>query len=113
MSGPLALLDAGNDDPPQALPPFDDVYTSHAANVYRFCLSQLGGAEAATDVTQDAFIKAFSAYERVSPDPETTRTSDSQYVTLSPLPLLRFPVSVAPRSPSASCEGAESPWSRA
>ena len=25
MSGLLALLDAGNDDPPQALPPFDDV----------------------------------------------------------------------------------------
>jgi hypothetical protein len=24
MSGPLALFDAGNDDPPQALPPFDD-----------------------------------------------------------------------------------------
>ncbi len=47
MSGPLALLDAGDDDPPQALPPFDDVYTSHAANVYRFCLSQLGDAEAA------------------------------------------------------------------
>ena len=39
MSGPLALLDAGNDDPPQALPPFDDVYTSHAAKVYRFCFS--------------------------------------------------------------------------
>jgi RNA polymerase sigma factor (sigma-70 family) len=74
MSGPLALLDAGNDDPPQALPPFDDVYTSHAASVYRFCLSQLGGAETAADVTHDAFIKAFSAYERVAPDPETTRT---------------------------------------
>jgi RNA polymerase sigma factor (sigma-70 family) len=74
MSGPLALLDAGNDDPPQALPPFDDVYTSHASNVYRFCLSQLGDAETAADVTQDAFIKAFSAYERVAPDPDTTRT---------------------------------------
>ena len=74
MSRRLALLDAGNDDPPQAPPPFDDVYTSHAANVYRFCLSQLGDADTAADVTQDAFIKAFSAYERVSPDPETTRT---------------------------------------
>jgi len=74
MSGPLALLDAGNDDPPQGLPPFDDLYTSHAANVHRFCLSQLGDAEAAADVTHDAFIKAFSAYERVSPDPETART---------------------------------------
>jgi DNA-directed RNA polymerase specialized sigma24 family protein len=56
-----------HDDPPQVLPPFDDLYTSHAANVYSFCLSQLGGGEAAADVTQDAFIKAFSAYERVSP----------------------------------------------
>ena len=74
MSGPLALLDAGRDDPPRVLPPFDDLYTSHAANVHRFCLSQLGDAEAAADVTQDAFIKAFSAYERVSPDPETART---------------------------------------
>lgn len=74
MSEPLALLDAGNEDPPQALPPFDNVYTRHAANVYRFSLSQIGDAEAAADVTQDAFIKAFSAYERVSPDPETTRT---------------------------------------
>jgi RNA polymerase sigma-70 factor (ECF subfamily) len=74
MSGPLALLDAGDADPPPALPPFDDVYTSHAANVYRFCLSQLGDAETAADVTQDAFIKAFSAYERVAPDPDTTRT---------------------------------------
>ncbi len=74
MSGPLALLDAGNDDPPQVLPPFDDVYVAQSANVYRFCLSQLGDAAAAADVTQDAFIKAFSAYERVSPDPETART---------------------------------------
>jgi RNA polymerase sigma factor (sigma-70 family) len=57
-----------------ALPPFDDVYTSNAASVYRFCLSQLGNAEAAADATQDAFIKAFSAYERVSSNPETART---------------------------------------
>ncbi len=74
MSGPLALLDASSDDPPRVLPPFDDLYTSHSANVHRFCLSQLGDAEAAADVTQEAFIKAFSAYERVSPDPETART---------------------------------------
>lgn len=73
MSGPLAVLDAG-DDWPRAVPPFDDVYASHAANVHRFCLSQLGDADAAADVTHDAFIKAFSAYERVAPDPQTTRT---------------------------------------
>ena len=35
MTGPLVVLDPG-DDPPQALPPFDDVYASHAANVHRF-----------------------------------------------------------------------------
>jgi|SRR6266566_1823362 len=74
MSGPLALLDASSDDPSRVLPPFDDLYASHAANVDRFCLSQLGDAEAAADVTQEAFIKAFSAYERVSPDPQTART---------------------------------------
>jgi RNA polymerase sigma-70 factor, ECF subfamily len=74
MSRPLALLGARNDDQARVLAPFDDVYTSHAANVHRFCLSQLGNAETAADVTQDAFIKAFSAYHRVSPDPETTRT---------------------------------------
>ena len=35
---------------------------------------ELGNADTAADVTHDAFIKAFSAYHRVSPDPETTRT---------------------------------------
>jgi len=68
------LLGARNDNQARVLAPFDDVYTSHAANVYRFCLSQLSNAETAADITQDAFIKAFSAYHRVSPDPETTRT---------------------------------------
>ena len=56
------------------LPPFDDVYTSHAASVYRFCLSQLGDADAAADLTHDAFIKAFAAYERVRPDSASIRT---------------------------------------
>lgn len=70
----IALLDSHHDDPPKARPSFDDVYLVHAASVYRFCLSQIGQAEAAADVTHDAFIKAFAAYERVSPEPETTRT---------------------------------------
>jgi RNA polymerase sigma-70 factor (ECF subfamily) len=74
MSRSFALLGARNDDQDRVRPPFDDVYRSHAANVHRFCLSQLGNAETAADVTQDAFIKAFSAYDRVSPNPETTRT---------------------------------------
>ena len=47
---------------------------AHSASVYRFCLSQIGEAEAAADVTHEAFIKAFAAYERVLPDPETVRT---------------------------------------
>jgi RNA polymerase sigma-70 factor, ECF subfamily len=56
------------------LPPFDDVYTSYAASVYRFCLSQSGNADAAADLTQDAFVKAFVAYERVRPDTPSIRT---------------------------------------
>jgi RNA polymerase sigma factor (sigma-70 family) len=56
------------------LPPFDDVYATHAASVYRFCLSQLGDADTAADLTHDAFIKAFAAYKRVRPDSASIRT---------------------------------------
>lgn len=70
----IALLDSENDDPPQAQASFDGVYAAHSGSVYRFCLAQIGQAEAAADVTHEAFIKAFAAYDRVSPDPETTRT---------------------------------------
>src|ERR1700732_3125619 len=75
MTGPLVLLDP-DDDPPMTagLPPFDDVYATHAARVYRFCLSQLGDADAAPDLTPDPFIKAFAAYERVRPDSASIRT---------------------------------------
>lgn len=74
MSRPLVVPGAPDNDEDGRLAPFDDVYTRHSANVYRFCLSQLGNAEVAADVTQEAFIKAFSAYNRVSPDPGSTRT---------------------------------------
>jgi RNA polymerase sigma-70 factor (ECF subfamily) len=75
MTGPVVLVDPQDD--PQGmggLPAFDEVYASHAASVYRFCLSQVGDAYAAADLTQDAFIKAFAAYERVRPDRASIRT---------------------------------------
>lgn len=74
MTGPVVLLDP-EDDPPRiaALLAFDEVYASNAASVYRFCLSQVADAEAAADLTQDAF-KAFAAYERVRPDSASVRT---------------------------------------
>jgi len=75
MTGPLVLLDP-EDDPPRmaGLPPFDEVYATNAASVYRFCLSQVADAEAAADLTQDAFVKALAAYERVRPDRASIRT---------------------------------------
>jgi RNA polymerase sigma-70 factor (ECF subfamily) len=69
------LLDPQDDAPRMSgLPPFEDVYASNAASVYRFCLSQVGDADAAADLTHDAFIKAFAAYERVRPDTASRRT---------------------------------------
>lgn len=74
MTGPLVLLDPEDDAPKVAsLSPFDDVYASHAASVYRFCLSQSGADDAAADLTHDTFIKAFAAYERVRPDSASIR----------------------------------------
>ena len=68
----IVLLD-GSDYPPATPPPFDDIYVAHAAAVYRFCVSQVGDIDAAADITHDAFIKAFAAYQRVLPDAETVR----------------------------------------
>jgi RNA polymerase sigma-70 factor, ECF subfamily len=45
--------------------PFDQLYTSHVASVHRFCLSQVGDAAAAEDITHDTFIRAYAAYPRV------------------------------------------------
>jgi RNA polymerase sigma-70 factor, ECF subfamily len=53
---------------------FDDVYRLHAAAVHRFCLSQAGNRPLAEDLTHETFAKAFVAYERVRPDPASTRT---------------------------------------
>ena len=75
MTGSLVLLDPEDDAPRGAgLPAFDEVYASHASSVYRFCLSQMGDAEAAADLTHDAFVKAFAAYERARPDSASVRT---------------------------------------
>lgn len=54
--------------------PFEALYTSHVANVHRFCLSQVGEAAAAEDLTHDTFIRAHAAYHRVRPVDGTERT---------------------------------------
>ncbi len=75
MTGPLVLIDPEDDRPKVAsLPPFEEVYTRNAPSVYRFCMSQVADAEAAADLTHDAFVKAFAAYERVRPDSASIRT---------------------------------------
>jgi RNA polymerase sigma-70 factor, ECF subfamily len=57
-----------------ALPPFEQLYTSHVASVHRFCLSQVGEAAAAEDITHDTFIRAYAAYQRVRPAEGIART---------------------------------------
>jgi RNA polymerase sigma-70 factor (ECF subfamily) len=56
------------------LVPFEHLYTSHAAGVHRFCLSQVGDAGAAEDITHDTFIRAHAAYPRVQPAAGGERT---------------------------------------
>jgi RNA polymerase sigma-70 factor, ECF subfamily len=59
----------------QVMPlPFDQLYRSHAASVHRFCLSQVGDPSAAEDITQDTFIRAYAAYDRVQPVGGSERT---------------------------------------
>ncbi len=48
--------------------PFDDVYRSHAATVYRYCLSQVGSPHDAEDLASEVFVSAFREYERTRPD---------------------------------------------
>jgi hypothetical protein len=54
---------------------FDDLYSCHAGSVHRFCLSQVGDAALAEDLTHETFARAFAAHERVSPDPATVPLS--------------------------------------
>jgi RNA polymerase sigma-70 factor, ECF subfamily len=53
------------DDGPAALPSFDRVYREHAVRVYRYCLSQVGNASDADDLTAEVFAAAFAAYPSV------------------------------------------------
>jgi RNA polymerase sigma-70 factor (ECF subfamily) len=48
--------------------PFEQVYQRHVGPVYRFCLSQMGTASTAEDVTSDTFVAALAAYDRVRPE---------------------------------------------
>jgi RNA polymerase sigma factor (sigma-70 family) len=52
---------------------FDEVYRRHAADVFRFCLSQLGDRSEAEDVAADTFLAAFAAYARAAPDEDGVR----------------------------------------
>lgn len=47
---------------------FAEAYETHAAAVYRYCLSQLGDPAAAEDVAAEAFQNAFAAWPRLRED---------------------------------------------
>ncbi|HEV8562440.1 MAG TPA: sigma-70 family RNA polymerase sigma factor [Actinophytocola sp.] len=53
------------DDGPAALPSFERVYREYAIRVYRYCLSQVGNASDADDLTAEVFAAAFAAYPGV------------------------------------------------
>ena len=57
----------------RALVPFEEVYRRHAASVHRFCVSQVCDRAVAEDLTHEAFVRAFVAYERVGPDLDSVR----------------------------------------
>ena len=48
--------------------PFEEVYRRHVDDIYRFCLFQLRDPAEAEDVTADAFVSAFSAYQKSPPN---------------------------------------------
>jgi RNA polymerase sigma factor (sigma-70 family) len=56
-----------------AVTPFDEVYREHADAVFRFCVSQVRDPTVAEDVTGDVFASAFTAYQRVRPEPDGVR----------------------------------------
>jgi RNA polymerase sigma-70 factor, ECF subfamily len=47
--------------------PFEEVYRTHLARVYLFCLSQVRNTADAEDLAAEAFASAFAAYQRVRP----------------------------------------------
>lgn len=65
------MTDSGRETGERAADPlsFEVVYRTHAARIYRFCLSQLGDPAEAEDLAAEVFVSAFAAYERTRPDP--------------------------------------------
>jgi RNA polymerase sigma-70 factor (ECF subfamily) len=58
--------------PKPLLLPFEKVYELYGQRVFRFCLLQVGGDRPlAEDLSSEALMAAYRAYERVSPDAET------------------------------------------
>jgi RNA polymerase sigma-70 factor (ECF subfamily) len=53
--------------------PFEEVYRRHANDVYRFCLLQLREPADAEDVTAQAFVSAWTSYERTAPPEDKVR----------------------------------------
>jgi RNA polymerase sigma-70 factor (ECF subfamily) len=47
------------------LPPFEQVYREHAARVFRYCLSQVGNASDAEDLSAEVFAAAFAGYQAI------------------------------------------------
>ncbi|MCA1655641.1 MAG: hypothetical protein LC635_04185 [Pseudonocardiaceae bacterium] len=50
-------------------PSFEQVYRTHAARVYRYCLSQVSNRGDAEDLAADVFAGAFHAYVAAEPTP--------------------------------------------
>jgi RNA polymerase sigma-70 factor (ECF subfamily) len=65
---PLTAQDAAAPEAVDDPPPFERVYEAHADAVYRFCLSQVGRAGLAEEITADTFVAAFAAYDRYRPE---------------------------------------------
>jgi RNA polymerase sigma-70 factor (ECF subfamily) len=53
--------------------PFEEVYRRHADDVYRFCLLQLRDRADAEDITAQAFVSAWTSYEKAAPPEDKVR----------------------------------------
>ncbi len=58
------LIQRWKDDDPNA---FDELYTRHAQTIYRLGWAMLQQAEAAEDMVQETFIRAYKARQRFNP----------------------------------------------
>jgi RNA polymerase sigma-70 factor, ECF subfamily len=54
--------------PPQAIPPFENLYEAYYTPIYRRVYRMLGYREPAEDVTQETFLKALRAYGTIRPN---------------------------------------------